>query len=108
MSRNLCRTDCHVCGSDVVVTGPAVKPRWGPLTMRGEVIRLADGHCRACKAQYSAWIDPCGEVVDLSYRSTFNDEPGPADIPEGTTVEIIRIIRRFGAEVYRERVEGLM
>ena len=66
-------------------------------------IQLVQGQlvCRECFdkcAKYLAWIDKrtCvnpihknyvgyaqvyGEVYDLSYRSTFNDKPGPEDLP---------------------------
>ncbi len=56
---------------------------------------FAQAKCLTCGAQYIAWVTPAckdhdgteefewsAEIGDLSYRSTFNDEPGEWDLPE--------------------------
>ena len=48
---------------------------------------FAEATCITCEAKYIAWINdrpaPCNYVfTDLSHRSTFNDEPGPKDMPK--------------------------
>lgn len=103
VSRNLYKTDCHFCRGEVV---KEEDPR--PLTLgeAGVYWQLRDGYsyegmicadakCRDCGAKYLAWIDlsacagygtrsqtnPGGIILDLSFRSTFNDEPGNEDMP---------------------------
>lgn len=51
-------------------------------------LSVALAHCTLCKAQYLAWFNyngvrtpGDGRIVDLSYRSTFNDEPSESDLP---------------------------
>lgn len=82
MSSNLGRTDCPYCNSDVIVTGvPKIRGYYHVVA--------ADAECSVCKAQYAAWVGdrngtrPEKELTfhDLSFRSTFNDEPGEADKP---------------------------
>lgn len=106
MSRNLGRTDCDQCGCDVVKASPnracaeadsgAYREFWG--------MTISDAECSACGAKYTAWVDmrgseqftryyghyqydvregryDPGRFFDLSYRSTFNDEPGHEDMP---------------------------
>lgn len=95
MSRNLGRTNCRQCDGPVGVTG--VQYRYetpGPA----QGMWVADADCQACGARYTAWIGPTPDgpygsrqtdqfllaahgFYDLSYRSTFNDEPGPDDVP---------------------------
>jgi hypothetical protein len=62
---------------------------------------VAAATCAKCGAKYLAWVDdramrrPLGAshrfvgdlFFDLSFRSTFNDEPGPDDLPPWTRVE---------------------
>lgn len=91
MSRNLGETTCHYCDHDLVMTG---EPR---LFDRGyceeyRSITVRDAECPVCLAQYLAWVHP-GEGqrptqpsryathYDLSFRSSFNDEPGVRDLP---------------------------
>lgn len=66
-----------------------------------EGMLVAFAHCYRCEAKYLAWIDGtkrkksfpshypfmyphpnAGMAQDLSFRSTFNDEPGPNDLPK--------------------------
>jgi hypothetical protein len=68
----------------------------------------ADASCTVCGAKYTAWVGPtadgygmgpaarqiaaeCG-FYDLSYRSTFNDEPGPKDLPK-KKVKVFRVVQ---------------
>jgi hypothetical protein len=60
--------------------------------------RVANATCENCEAKYIAWFDlsacegygasgyfrphPDGLHIDLSFRSTFDDEPGEADMPK--------------------------
>lgn len=97
MSRNLGRVDCARCGGTVRLVEP---PR--PITEqdagayftehRGRWVAHAE--CHTCAAKYLAWLT--GQVLeradarlhyDLSYRSTFDDEPGPDDLPPWTPTE---------------------
>lgn len=94
MSRNLARTDCRQCDGVVKLVGVPRRQFVGTDWS----IWAADAECVACDAQYAAWIGPTPDgdygsrmtdkllladhgFYDLSYRSTFNDEPGPTDIP---------------------------
>jgi hypothetical protein len=97
MSRNLGQRDCRFCPSKVVLVelpraiasedaGVYYKDYGGML--------VANAHCPACLAKYLAWVtgppgsnwnnlpkDEGQTHVDLSFRSTFNDEPGEDDLP---------------------------
>ena len=98
MSRNIGLTDCRICYGPVELIEaprPATEADCGPLLayyQPGFMVALA--HCRDCSAKYLAWVDVPGRgghlqrtpgdlrpFVDLSFRSTFNDEPGPEDLP---------------------------
>lgn len=97
MSRNLCRTDCITCRGRVLLTGVPHpyefngRPGWV----------IADAECEDCGTKYSAWINAPGGsrgqprtaygFFDLSYRSTFNDEPGEDDVPRAK-IEIFRVV----------------
>ena len=100
MSRNLARTDCYFCPDT-----PTIQEQPRPITAadagayfdeyRGMLI--ANAECPLCEAKYLAWVDEHGReqrfswpppsgpgeigFFDLSFRSTFNDEPGVADLP---------------------------
>ena len=99
MSRNLCRTDCHRCSGEVRVVGI---PYYLPQTHFSRPNMLAaDAECVKCQTRYTAWMGPTTKdkgdnygarevdlllmtefgFFDLSYRSTFNDEPGESDVP---------------------------
>lgn len=105
MSRNLGRTSCRFCGGAVTLLE---RPR---AITRGDCGIYYDEHeghsyqgaivasaeCVDCLAKYLAWVDltKCvgygrhpyfapskdGAFFDLSFRSTFNDEPGEDDLP---------------------------
>lgn len=91
MSRNLGYTLCDRCGSDVRLeeTPRYITPEEaGPYFRNYHGMLVANAVCWDCGARYLAWMNyhglPApedGRPVDLSYRSTFNDEPGPDDLP---------------------------
>jgi len=104
MSRNLDQTTCYYCEYPVV---PLEWPR--PITIddcggentqwaadlfeefRGMLVAKAE--CPVCLAKYLAWVDESRRkhsrrcfttdepIMDLSFRSTFNDEAGADDLP---------------------------
>lgn len=102
MSRNLGQITCYFCGAEVRVTGVVhdiLPAEAGVYFDEYEGMIVADAECSDCCAEYLAWLDETkrrryaafflhdrrtdekGRPVDLSFRSTFNDEPGPSDMP---------------------------
>jgi len=99
MSRNLCSQVCVHCEHPVVLcekVRPITKGDAGHYFDEFEGVLVANALCPMCDAKYLAWMDTSahdrkygcrerrsvdGIPVDLSYRSTFNDEPGDADLP---------------------------
>lgn len=114
MSRNLAETRCVHCGHDVELDEeprPITAADAGLYFDEYEGMTVANAFCPACNAQYLAWIDQStrkvhggrkpdyGKITDLSYRSTFNDEPSPEDLPTYNVQRIelwLRIGRRDG------------
>ena len=100
MSRNLASTRCDHCGSDrVKITGrrhPITQDESGIYFDEFKGLIVADAECDVCRAKYIAWVDDTNCEVshqtnrgglptqkgffDLSYRSSFDDEPGSADL----------------------------
>lgn len=94
MSRNLCRTDCYYCNGVVELRAekaPITASERGPYTDY-DGMSVAPAECVDCLAKYLAWVDwpsqprrsdysQGGPFFDLSFRSSFNDEPGPDDLP---------------------------
>lgn len=95
MSRNLCKILCDFCDSAVVLdetprpispndTGPRMFDEYSGMV-------VANATCTLCEAKYLAWITfparwretriPERPFYDLSFRDSFNDEPGDADLP---------------------------
>lgn len=112
MSRNLMRTDCDFCqGVVALVEEPRRVTRedvGGYFETRGGFgfagMVAAHAACIDCEAQYLAWVsvDDCdgyrGQLggcpdgcrfFDLSFRSTFNDEPGPEDMPRWRVERVV-------------------
>ena len=100
MSRNLGRSDCYFCHGTVVHDErprPITQDEAGVYFPEYEGMLVARSHCRDCEAKYLAWVrgrtdwiyghfahkNYYGEGchVDLSFLSTFNDEPGDEDKP---------------------------
>lgn len=106
MSRNLARTNCYFCHGEVRCTEPErditrddagtyydEHDGYGAI---GE--RVAFAECVDCEAKYLASLDASacpgygrhayfkrpkdGGIRDLYFRSTYNDEPGPEDMPK--------------------------
>lgn len=113
MSRNLAQTDCYFCHGEVKLTGEkrqVVKDDCGVYFAEYEGMIVADAECGDCEAKYLAWVDESKRVCyrrtpdparlfeDLSFRSTFNDEPGEEDMPKYKIRETITR-ERIGAFV---------
>lgn len=105
MSRNLCKTGCDFCSDTPLLSeepreiteqdcGPHMFPEYAGM-------KVANAECPSCCAKYLAWVTAprswgqwrLGEraFFDLSFRSTFNDEPGLDDLPLfDVTTRIVR------------------
>jgi hypothetical protein len=97
MSRNLCQRNCYFCPGDIKLLEaprPITKEDCGVYFKEYDGMLVAHAHCVACLAKYTAWVTgPAGSNwnsvpreegqthVDLSFRSTFDDEPGEDDLP---------------------------
>lgn len=93
MARNLARTDCAQCGYARVKLEQSPRPisyhEAGRYFEEYEGMMVADAHCPVCQTKYVAWVrrlphlQPNPELgyADLSYRRSFNDEPGDDDLP---------------------------
>ena len=101
MSRNLCRTDCYFCEGVVLLQEEPRKIRsddCGAYFDEYDGMIVANAECGDCEAKYLAWVyrhppippDWDGEFYDLSFRFTFNDEPGEDDLPR-YKIEVKRI-----------------
>jgi len=95
VSRNLCKTSCDQCGGIEITVDEDPRPLRKSEAVRyfDEIIRFfpqtrfSAAHCSWCYAKYLSWHDGGGdEITDLSYRSTFNDEPGQDDLPDKSGV----------------------
>jgi len=114
MSRNLCRTDCYYCECSVQIVGPVrtdTVADFGPYADEYRDMKIADAECPACEAKYLAWVEPptvgihAGRATtwrehgdpfyDLSFRSSFNDEPGDADLPVYAVEKVWNRVGRF-------------
>jgi len=109
MSRNLCQTYCAFCPAP-----DTIKLVEEPRQITGEEacgyfeeyegLVVANAECTLCEAKYLAWVherhrvrNPCTRLrpdaappfFDLSFRSTFNDEPGDEDMPTYRVEQII-------------------
>ncbi len=104
MSRNLCRTDCHFCEGRVVLVEPPRKIHSDDCGLYfNEYVGMLVAHaeCEDCEAKYIAWVSKphmwpptCSPLTapfhDLSFRDTFNDEPGEDDLPK-YKIEVKRV-----------------
>lgn len=98
MSRNLMRIDCFFCRGEVrLVEHPReiTKSDAGVYFDEYYNMAVANAECVTCGAEYLGWVagghlsggayfDSEGKLSahDLSFRSTFDDEPGPSDMPK--------------------------
>lgn len=118
MSRNLLRTECHGPVDLEESPRPITASEAGQYFEEYEGMLVANATCPHCRAKYLAWVDErprlrnslrrapeSGGIVDLSYRSTFDDEPGYDDLPEFEVQTIItyertkRLKESFPAEL---------
>lgn len=112
MSRNLCRTDCYFCNDDVVLVEEPrdiTEKEAGAHYETYKGMLVANAECPSCLAKYLAWVNEfrCnakprhvewGKFFDLSFRSTFNDEPGKDDLPK-YEIQLVRLrAGRYGKE----------
>lgn len=119
MSRNLCETRCCFCGwrpTLIEQPRPITNDEAGGYFDEFAGMLVANADCEQCGAKYLAWVDErprkpmrvggrlyvfeqhgweLGDFFDLSFRSTFNDEPGDDDMPT----------RPFGSEVAAEQAK---
>ncbi len=100
MSRNLSRICCYYCGTIPILDErprPITQAETGPYFGEYQGMLVANAYCPVCSAQYLAWVDGSARTAaygwgrnfpekqtdythaDLSFRSSFNDEPGEAD-----------------------------
>jgi len=108
MSRNIGQRNCYFCPSPVVLKEaerPVNERDVGGYYTEYEGMLVADAECPACLAKYLAWVTgPKGSSwnslpreegqthVDLSFRSTFNDEPGEEDLPRYKVItKLVRV-----------------
>jgi hypothetical protein len=87
MSRNLASTSCDFCTEEVRLVEeprPLAPADAGVYYTAFAGLTVANAECATCKAKYLAWIrvEVDRPFFDLSFRSTFNDEPGEADKPD--------------------------
>ena len=101
VSRNIGETACNFCNGRVeTCEAPREITRAdaGRYFEEFEGMLVANANCVDCKAKYLAWVDESerkrypryidsrqmgpGAFHDLSFRSTFNDEPGLEDFYE--------------------------
>jgi len=115
MSRNLLADKCVVCGDEVELDEhprQITKEDAGTYLDEYRGMLVAKAHCPSCEAQYLAWMDDTnsetrrrwpgrprsnsarpGRPFDLSYQSSFNDEPGEGDGPRWTIQTVVTRIR---------------
>ncbi len=105
MSRNLCRTNCYYCRCEVIRTGETrelTDEDVGAYFPEYCGMIVAEAECSMCEAKYLAWMGKIphsyrddGEIRirDLSFRSSFNDEPGVDDLPAFEIEERIAYVK---------------
>lgn len=132
MSRNLASTHCAICGERPELVEAPRPVRADELGFHRERylgnLVVANADCPDCGARYLAWVShnfpPSstfgstrwvrkasgrGAFVDLSFRSTFDDEPGPGDLPTPEKLrEIHRRARMQEAAALRESAARLL
>lgn len=119
MSCNLCEVTCVRCGTEVRAAGQSYRLPDDHWSKPG--LLVVDAECPICQARYTAWlVDPRGYrglsgwrpsqedidrgFYDLSFRSTFNDESGPTDLPDVGKIEVLRVVKIAGKIVVSEPI----
>lgn len=119
MSRNLAKRECSRCESKVAICGPIYRLPRDHFACPDMLV--ADADCTVCQAHYTAWLGPthdrigtrehdlenvrCFGFYDLSYRASFNDEPGKGDLPDVGKIETARVVTINGRVVSWELME---
>lgn len=114
MSRNLARTDCYFCGGLVRCvewTRTISKNDCGVYIDEYRGMAVANATCSRCDAHYLAWLgrpdiwprpipppEHVDAIYDLSFRSTFDDEPGITDLPKYHVVEQKVLVPFFASD----------
>ena len=111
MSRNLGSTSCYFCYEQPVLVEqrrPITEADCGAYYGEFKGMQVANAECPVCEAKYLAWVDakalggfghlgrdadPEIGFVDLSFRSSFDDEPGPDDMPKWRIVTELTLHR---------------
>lgn len=113
MSRNIGSSAC--CLPVVVEETPRLitEDEAGRYYQEFRTLYVANAHCPVCGAKYLAWFSDgyghsrirSNEVRDLSYRSSFNDEPDDADLPTHEVRRVFEVRPITGGEwtIYREQ-----
>lgn len=121
MSRNLCEVVCGRCNAEpTMVEQPReiTRVEMGRYADEFRGMIVANAECPRCQARYLAWVDRIPHrrdpyrceagFCDLSYRSTFNDEPGEDDLPMPTILQdlddIVAALAREGSFMSRDIV----
>lgn len=118
MALNLSKTKCHFCYEDIKITGPIHSPTLEDVK-KEENLRepylihtyVAEAECSLCGAKYTSWhrIEHDRSVItDLSFRSTFRDEPGPSDLPCMAKRKLFTKIRRFKQKKVQTEIEEVI
>lgn len=113
MSRNLGTVACYYCACSNIVYEEPVRPITrddaGYYIDEYHGCTVAKAHCYECEARYLGWFDKsahdrrygwhsqsydAASHCDLSFQSTFDDEPGAADLPRWE-IEVIRQRKRL-------------
>lgn len=119
MSRNLCKVECDRCNHHPVKLLEQPRPVTEDDTGRyfdefdSQNLTVAEAVCPVCNAHYLAWCSIEGpypreplfeeEYFDLSYLSTFNDEPGEYDLPMPDAIVVLNNLRSsIGQQKYNE------
>jgi hypothetical protein len=110
MSTNLCYKTCVHCGAELELRETprlVTQEDAGGFFPRYKGMMVAKAECPDCLARYMAWMtDPPsfnypvasrhpfdGTIYDLSYQSSFDDQPDPEDLPRYRIV-VHTILRR--------------
>ena len=123
MSRNLCSVECYYCGATPSldeVPRPIKEEEAKVYFDEYKGMQVANATCKSCHAKYLAWIkypsrdgDESWETrenfkklgfCDLSFRSTFNDEAGGADLPLFDIETTIKLLGKEQVSINRKRV----
>lgn len=110
MSRNIGKTYCPQCYGEPMLIGAAHlihEHEANGYYAEYKNLLVANAECDFCGARFLAWLKLNGVryvITDLSYRSTFNDEPGWDDCPNKMTTYSTRA---FESERCHKALDGV-